>query len=401
MIDKLLSRSSLTGARFSWSKAAVPCIAVLVGASLLASCSMGPRNKGGSKEYFSEKEYGVAASPRVVASYSKIPKGGGRYHVGKPYKIRGKTYRPKTDDNYSAVGLASWYGSAFHGRKTANGEIYDMGELTAAHPTLPLPSYVRVTNLANKRSVVVRINDRGPFSKGRIIDVSATVAQMLDFKKAGTAKVKVEYVGKARMDGLDRQMLVSSYKGPNDFGRGSLFASRITPKPNRTVLASLIPKRQQQKRQTPIQTPVQADRSMDLFGAQRLDDPFITAPAFMPTTFSHDDPIAPLILRSDGFTMSYAPSARPSGAHQAVSELAKAGKTTAIIQLGTFGNKANAERLAMQFDDFGKSMVSDTISQGQRYYTVRVIVDAARTASETVIAAAASAGIADAFVVSR
>ena len=129
----------------------------------------------------------VAPSVRRV----HIPKGGGRYLVGEPYRVAGRTYVPRDYSHYSAKGLASWYGNAFHGRKTANGEVYDMADLTAAHPTLPLPSYVRVTNLANGRSIVVRVNDRGPYSRNRLIDVSATVAAMLDFKRKGTAQVKV------------------------------------------------------------------------------------------------------------------------------------------------------------------------------------------------------------------
>ena len=145
--------------------------ALAVGAAglLLASCSGGSRTTG---EHFSSKEYGVPGSPRVVAYGQKVPKGGGRYMVGKPYRVAGKTYVPRDNPDYSAVGLASWYGRTFHGRKTANGEVYDMDGLSGAHPTLPLPSYARVTNLKNGRSIVVRVNDRGPYKRGRIIDVS-------------------------------------------------------------------------------------------------------------------------------------------------------------------------------------------------------------------------------------
>lgn len=125
---------------------------------------------GGSKI---DPKYGVAASPRVVSS-GPIPKGGGRAMVGKPYKIAGRWYHPKEDPDYVGVGLASWYGDAFHGRKTANGEVYDMNMLSAAHPTMPLPSYARVTNYSNNRSVIVRVNDRGPFAHGREIDLFKT-----------------------------------------------------------------------------------------------------------------------------------------------------------------------------------------------------------------------------------
>lgn len=117
---------------------------------------------------------------------------GGTYKVGTPYKIMGKWYYPKEDYNYVETGTASWYGKDFHAKYTANGEVYDMNTLTAAHRTLPLPSIVRVTNLENGRSLVLRVNDRGPFAKNRIIDISRRGAQLLGFQAQGTAKVKVE-----------------------------------------------------------------------------------------------------------------------------------------------------------------------------------------------------------------
>ena len=184
----------------------------------VASCSStetkGPKPR--SKEYFSEKEYGVKASPRVVSEGKAVPKGGGRFMIGKPYEVKGKTYVPSEDPAYNKTGLASWYGSAFHGRLTANGEVYDKEHLSAAHPTFPLPSYARVTNTETGASVIVRVNDRGPFHPGRIIDVSAKTAELLDMKRAGTAKVNVQYVGRARMDGHDMPFLMASYIGKGD-----------------------------------------------------------------------------------------------------------------------------------------------------------------------------------------
>ena len=197
-----------------------------------------------SKEYFAEAEYGVKASPRMaVSDYDTttkavalvpIPKpigataagqayalsapskslrrGGGRLSIGKPYKIRGKWYTPADEPGYSREGQASWYGDAFHGRLTANGEIYDMNNLTAAHPTLPLPSYARVTNVANGTSVVVRINDRGPYANGRVIDLSKRVAQVLDTKHAGVGRVQVDYIGVAPVDGQDDAFLLASFR---------------------------------------------------------------------------------------------------------------------------------------------------------------------------------------------
>ena len=121
---------------------------------------------------------------------------GGVYKVGSPYKILGRWYYPKEDYSYKEEGIASWYGPDFHSKRTANGEKYDMNALTAAHRTLPLPSIVRVTNLENGRSLVVRVNDRGPYARNRIIDVSKKVAQLLGFLEQGTAKVRVEVLEK-------------------------------------------------------------------------------------------------------------------------------------------------------------------------------------------------------------
>jgi rare lipoprotein A len=162
-------------------------------------------------EYFSEAKYGHA-SPKVVADGQPVPRGGGQYLVGHPYTVAGHRYYPSENPSYSAVGMASWYGAAFHGRRTANGEVYDMASFSAAHPTMPLPSYARVTNLGNGYSIIVRVNDRGPYHNGRVIDVSSRVAQVLDFKGAGSARVKVDYVGPAPMEGSDDSQLLASLR---------------------------------------------------------------------------------------------------------------------------------------------------------------------------------------------
>ncbi|GLR51990.1 septal ring lytic transglycosylase RlpA family protein [Shinella yambaruensis] len=184
---------------------------VCAGLAACATTTPAPKKKVRSKEFFAESEYGVKASPRVVEEGQSVPKGGGRYQVGKAYQVRGKWYQPKEEPGYNRTGLASWYGSAFHGRRTANGEVYDKYHLSAAHPTFPLPSYARVTNMENGTSVVVRVNDRGPFHEGRVIDVSSKTADLLDMKRTGTAKVRVQYVGKAPLEGNDMPYLMASY----------------------------------------------------------------------------------------------------------------------------------------------------------------------------------------------
>jgi rare lipoprotein A len=121
------------------------------------------------------------------------------YIVGQPYQINGRTYTPQEDFDYDRIGVASWYGSDFHGRRTANGETYDMNAMTAAHPTLPMPTIVRVTNLDNGRSIVVRINDRGPFADDRIIDLSRAGARELGFENNGLTRVRVSVMREASL----------------------------------------------------------------------------------------------------------------------------------------------------------------------------------------------------------
>ncbi len=161
---------------------------------------------------FPESKWGVSASRRVAGHNERIEKGGGVYKVGAPYQVGGRWYNPREQPDYDRIGVASWYGSDFHGRHTANGEIFDMHALTAAHPTLPMPSYAYVTNLSNDRTILVRINDRGPYVGERMIDLSKASANALGLMSGGTGRVRVRYAGPAPLDGNDgreRQFLAS------------------------------------------------------------------------------------------------------------------------------------------------------------------------------------------------
>jgi rare lipoprotein A len=179
-----------------------------------------------------------ALSPRVIRVGDPIPKGGGVFKIGDPYMAGGKWYVPVNDEAYDEVGFASWYGDFFHGRRTANGEVYDMHALSAAHPTLPMPTYAIVTNLSNNRTVIVRINDRGPYHDGRIIDLSHRAADLLGFQGHGTARVRVRYFSPAPLNGDDsfeRSILARQPWAPRVVG------STQTPKsPQSNLLASAI-----------------------------------------------------------------------------------------------------------------------------------------------------------------
>ena len=199
--------------------------ALALGCLALAHC--------GSQDQLTSRidpKYGVSSSPRVVEIGEPVPKGGGAYRIGKPYVVAGVTYVPEENPHYRAEGLASYYGPDFHGRRTANGEVFDMESLSAAHPTLPIPCYVRVTNLANHKSVIVRVNDRGPYHDNRLIDVSMKTAHVLGFHQFGVARVRVEFVGPASLDGSDDRMLMATYR-----------EGEPAPAPSRVMLASARP----------------------------------------------------------------------------------------------------------------------------------------------------------------
>src|SRR5882672_2823418 len=190
-----------------------PVIRAARSAAAVATCLI-LANCASSDKFASrvDPKYGVSSSPRVVALGDPVPKGGGTYRVGKPYTVAGRVYVPEEDPNYRAEGMASWYGDDFHGRLTANGEVFDMTSLTAAHPTLPIPSYARVTNLRNGKSLIVRVNDRGPYHGNRLIDVSNRAAELLEFKGNGVARVRVEYVARAPLEGSDDRQLVATLR---------------------------------------------------------------------------------------------------------------------------------------------------------------------------------------------
>jgi len=204
-------RNSLGNAPRETAWPALPWrLLVGIGVSLLvANCaSKSSVGQGGGID----PKLGVRASPRLYADGEEIPKGGGQRLVGPSYSVAGRTYVPEDVKHYSVVGLASWYGTAFHGRLTANGEVFDRYSISAAHKTLPLPSYARVTNIRNGRSIVVRINDRWPYHSNRVMDVSERVADVLDFKNIGTTRIRLDYLRPASLAGSDDRKLLATLR---------------------------------------------------------------------------------------------------------------------------------------------------------------------------------------------
>lgn len=216
-----MSRETSVGVALSLSGGrVVVCASIAVAVLAIGACSRGSEMAGGRtgvERASIDPRTGTSPSPRVAIEGREIPKGGGSYKLGAPYKVAGRWYVPREEPGYDAIGVASWYGSDFHGRRTANGEIYDMDALTAAHPTLPLPSYAYVTNLENGRTVLVRINDRGPYAHDRIIDLSRRTARALGTESRGLARVRVRYAGRAPLNGDDtreRRYLADQQRWP-------------------------------------------------------------------------------------------------------------------------------------------------------------------------------------------
>ena len=356
-----------------------------------------------SKEYFAESKYGVKASPRVAYGASKLPRGGGRYQVGKPYQIKGRWYRPKEDPDYKAEGAASWYGDAFHGRLTANGEVYDMTHLTAAHPTMPLPSYARVTNLENGSSVVVRVNDRGPFEKGRVIDLSKRAAELLDYTHSGVAQVRVEYVGPAPLEGRDDSFLLASYRpggaapDPSDGLPTGVMVAMAGPTPTQPLPAA----------------------TLAFAGQPGLAETggTVALPAVGPLV--PDRPTAAPVPGNDidVALLSYA-SQRVSSASQAfdsvlnteLDERAIAHWWSArnvdapreingpYVNLGTWSSRTEAERIMRPLASLGKILIERQVSPEGPAYVVSLVPDG-HAGLDDMLQAAWAAGAADAFAV--
>ncbi|MEQ8397272.1 septal ring lytic transglycosylase RlpA family protein [Thalassobaculum sp.] len=283
---------------------------------------------------------GGCAETEFLANTAKQAKGTksssvGTYKVGNPYQIGGVWYYPKEDWEYVETGIASWYGPGFHGRSTANGETFDENDVTAAHRTLPLPSVVRVTNLTNGRALVVRVNDRGPFAHGRIIDLSRRSAQLLGFERQGTAKVRVEIL-------------------PEDSRRDQIAARGGAVGP---VLASA----------TPDATPAPVPNAVPSPPVQvsRLEAPTGAAPSPAARNKALPSPATP---PGGSGTSAVAAGGPPPGTVETV----PVSDTDIWVQVGAFENRDNARRLSRQLKDIGPANVQEALVAGRTYYRVRV-----------------------------
>jgi rare lipoprotein A len=305
-----------------------------------------------------ETQFVAQTAKRVVEHKEPTPAPEGIYKVGNPYEIAGVWYFPAEDFGYDETGIASWYGSQFHGRDTANGERFDMNALSAAHKTLPMPSFVRVTNLENGRSLNLRVNDRGPFVRGRVIDLSRRAAQLLGFEHRGTARVRVQILG----------------------GESQAIAVRMK---GEQVLASI---------GTPITTEPRPSPSVS-----RASLPPIAGPGAAPAR-ENVRPVATTAAPADlsspaeaGLAKAERAAPEPAQPKLGVVSVTAARETTLYVQAGAFAHFDNANRVRARLFGVGGVTLSPILVDDRDLYRVRVgpltTVEAADLALDRVIAA--------------
>jgi rare lipoprotein A len=320
-------------------------------AASLAACAGGPR-----------PQLGVGGEP--TARYA--PRG-----TAKPYQINGVWYYPKEQPNYDEIGIASWYGQQFHNHYTADGEIFDMRVPSAAHKTLPLPSLVEVTNLANGRTIVVRVNDRGPFVGGRLIDLSQAAAEELGFVASGVTKVRVRYVGQAQAPPEPKQEQASNSRLPQPKAP----AIRLAEAPLQLAQAAAPPS-PAAPAVAPVTTPAEAPlltaaaaapvgesplASLPIAGAR----PYLAPPASggladVDSLLADNAPTTPIAAMPTAATPMPAPmpTAEPAAGFE--------------VQAGVFSSRANAERLVSRLTGAGAPAIEPFDRNGQTLYRVVV-----------------------------
>lgn len=323
----------------------------------------------------------------LSACGSSSPKDDAFYGVkiGKPYAVNGESYTPQYQPYYEEEGLASWYGPGFHGKKTSYGESFDTAAMTAAHRTLPLPSLVEVTNLANGRKVIVRVNDRGPFSKGRIIDVSKSAAEKLGMIATGTARVHVRY-----LKDETEQYIVARGGDLSAFQTASLNSTPAQLYQRGEELAS-------QASSAPVYTVASNDLSNPIGAANDV----MNDAAFDPAS-GNITPAETVVSRTLDDVQVSMPTALPASVPIGKSSNARSAITptggTSFVQVGAFGMEENARKTANQLAMYGNATVQPFDASGHKVYRVRLGPLAANDAQKS-LEQVMNAGFKDAKIV--
>ncbi len=278
------------------------------------------------------------APPQKAATAGAAQRG--YYKIGQPYEVDGVTYTPAEDWNYDETGIASWYGPNFHGKVTANGELYDMNQVTGAHKTLPMPSLVRVTNLDNGRMIIVRLNDRGPYSRGRILDLSRRGAQLLGYEKIGTAKVRVQILAKE-----SQALAQAARQGQLTIDLAGIDPDQAPPPPPGTP--GYVKPAGQAAQPTPPQQVAQ-----------------VAVPVADEKAEIQQDVGKPAVQGQD-IGGRFLPTPQITGT-------AKVKPSHIYIQAGAFSVQENAERLRKQLSRVAKADISPAIVGGRTFYRVRI-----------------------------
>ena len=332
-----------------------------------------------------ETTFAVNAAKEATASSSRQQ---GIYKVGEPYQINGIWYRPAEDYSYDETGIASYYGGEhtgvnFHGRLTANGETYDMNALTAAHRTLPMPCLVRVTNLENGRAIVVRVNDRGPYARGRIIDMSRRAAQLLGFEGVGTARVRVQILAEE-----SRQLKEAMLRGAAPPGTeyvaavpvGAVQSNALAPPPGTrsagSVAADALPPPSATLGPATNAPPPSAKSAKSRRNKPAVPETTLGKPAAPVTAQGTDAPSLPASFQPAGpvpLPAEVAALPVPEQARaRATVTLTQVRPTAMFVQAGAFASFDNATRLSARLSRYGHTQITQVTANGQRLYRVRI-----------------------------
>ena len=319
-----------------------------------------------------------SSSPSEVTKQSSAAPAGstGYYKIGNPYQVAGLWYYPKEDYSYKEIGVASWYGPDFHNGITANGEMYDMHALTAAHRTLPLPSVVRVTNLQNGRSLVLRVNDRGPFVNNRVIDVSMRAAQMLGFKDQGTTQVQVEILPEESKK-LKEELLASAEQtvlaAPKSLNE-NFNNVQDSYSPNYPRLAN--PPATNSAAVPLVSSAAAAQKGNDY---NDWDDDLPKAQA-QKTAYENKQTAVP--KKEQPKPQPKKPSEKVSAKKEVATNVSSDIAPGYYVQVGAFGSIDNAEKMRTNVSGFGNAVIQKTTSNGKTLYRVRLGPENAKKALE-------------------
>ncbi len=339
-------------------------------------------------------KFGKLLTVTLLAStiISCAPKPNPHFKIGKAYSAEGVEYTPKIMPAYKEEGLASWYGDAFHSKLTADGELFDKTRLTAAHKTLPLPSIVDVTNMENGKKIKVRVNDRGPFVKGRIIDVSEAAAKELGFFGQGSAKVMVELDREASIKALDsipvsreiRELIVKQYASQTMREAADVIKPTIAS-------SSTSPSNQVEE----AEAPAQVSQEQTATSNQQPSQPNQKGKEWVKTEVAEQEQKPKSLRISEALAVKKCETEAKQPSTQAASAVNSTGD---FVQIASLRSNAEAEAIIAKINDLKNSKIEEAIVNGKKYFRVKIGGYASRSEAESALASLKARGYKDAFI---